>query len=196
MLTIPQHQFIPYLPNNVKYVKGQLEQGSTTGYLHWQVLVQMEKKCTRTYIKNIFGDGINYELTRSVAADEYVWKDDTAIPNTRFELGQKSLKRNSTHDWALVKDLAIKGQFSDIPADILIRNYSSLKKIHVDHVRPVATEKEVYVFWGTTGTGKSKRAWEEATMDAYPKSPTSIWWCGYQGHSNVVIDEFRGRLGV
>lgn len=196
MVTIPHHKFTPYLPSGVKYIKGQLETGNTTGYLHWQVLVQMEKKCTLTYIKSIFGDGINYQLSRSSAADEYVWKDDTSVPNTRFELGQKSLKRNSPKDWALVKDLAIQGNFSDIPADILIRNYSSLKRIHVDHVRPVATEKEVYVFWGNTGTGKSKRAWEEATMDAYPKSPTSIWWCGYQGHANVVIDEFRGKVYV
>jgi len=60
----------------------------------------------------------------------------------------------------------------------------------------VAQEKEVYVFWGRTGTGKSKRAWEEASLSAYPKSPTSIWWCGYQGHENVVIDEFRGQINI
>jgi len=56
----------------------------------------------------------------------------------------------------------------------------------------VAQEKEVYVYWGRTGTGKSRRAWEEATFSAYPKGPTSIWWCGYQGQEHVVIDEFRG----
>jgi hypothetical protein len=60
----------------------------------------------------------------------------------------------------------------------------------------VAQEKEVYVFWGRTGTGKSKRAWEEATLSAYPKGPTSIWWCGYQGQEHVVIDEFRGQIGI
>lgn len=60
----------------------------------------------------------------------------------------------------------------------------------------MAQEKEVYVFWGRTGTGKSQRAWQEASLEAYPKGPTSIWWDGYQGQEHVVIDEFRGQIGI
>lgn len=60
----------------------------------------------------------------------------------------------------------------------------------------MAEEKSTVVFWGPTGTGKSRRAWEEATFDAYPKGPTNIWWCGYRGQENVVIDEFRGQIGI
>lgn len=52
------------------------------------------------------------------------------------------------------------------------------------------------MFWGATGTGKSRRAWDEASFDAYPKGPTSIWWCGYNGQPNVVMDEFRGQIGI
>jgi len=192
MLTIPHADFTPFLPATVEYIRGQLERGNQTDYLHWQIIISMAKKTTFNNIKNLFGSTAHIEMTRSDAADKYCFKDDTRIANTQFELGKKSLKRNSSKDWDLVRDLAIQGKFSEIPSDILIRNYSSLKKIHVDNVIPMAQEKEVYVFWGRTGTGKSKRAWEEATMLAYPKSPTSIWWCGYQGHENVVIDEFRG----
>lgn len=31
--------------------------------------------------------------------------------------------------------------------------------------------REVHCFWGTTGSGKSFRAWAEAGLDAYPKDP-------------------------
>jgi hypothetical protein len=82
----------------------------------------------------------------------------------------------------------MSGNFGDIPADVLIRNYSALKKIHIDNVIPIPVEKEVFVYWGRTGSGKSKRAWEEATFFAYSKSPTLIWWCGYQQHEAVVIE--------
>lgn len=51
-----------------------------------------------------------------------------------------------------------------------------------------------YVYWGPTGTGKSKRAWEESGLGAYGKDPRSKFWCGYQGQENVVIDEFRGGI--
>lgn len=33
-------------------------------------------------------------------------------------------------------------------------------------------------------------------MGAYPKDPSTKWWCGYQQQPNVVIDEFRGRISV
>ena len=59
-----------------------------------------------------------------------------------------------------------------------------------------AGERQVFVFWGPTGTGKSRLAWQEAGIDAYPKAPTSKFWDGYQGHENVVIDEFTGQIDI
>jgi len=51
---------------------------------------------------------------------------------------------------------------------------------------------EVIVLWGPTGTGKSHTA-NELAPDAYWKS-RSNWWDGYEGQSDVVIDEFYGWL--
>lgn len=72
----------------------------------------------------------------------------------------------------------------------------SLKEIAKDHMRPMAMERTVFVFWGRTGTGKSKRAWEEAGMDAYSKDPRTKFWDGYRGERKVVIDEFRGSIDI
>lgn len=57
-------------------------------------------------------------------------------------------------------------------------------------------ERKVTVFWGPTGTGKSRRAWEEAGLDAYPKDPRTKFWDGYDRQEHVVIDEFRGAIDV
>jgi len=75
-------------------------------------------------------------------------------------------------------------------------NFRSLRAIASDHYRPIGIEKTVNVFFGRTGTGKSRRAWEEAGVLAYPKDPRSKWWDGYKGEEAVVIDEFRGTLDV
>ena len=57
-------------------------------------------------------------------------------------------------------------------------------------------ERTCYVFWGPSGLGKSRRAWDEATLEAYSKNPRTKWWDGYRGQPNVVIDEFRGGIDV
>lgn len=156
LLTIPVHGYTPFLPQEVEYTKGQIEKGDATGYLHWQLLVSFKKKIVLSKVRAVYGD-VHAELTRSAAADAYCFKEDTRVEGTQFELGVKVLKRNSPKDWDAIYDNAKSGKFDNIPKDVLIRSYSSLKKIYVDNIVPVAQEKEVYVFWGRTGSGKSRR---------------------------------------
>lgn len=196
ILTIPYYDFTPFLPPNVKYIRGQLEQGSNTEYLHWQLIIHFEKPKTCHYVKLIFGDKCHAEKTRSAAAEEYVWKQDTAIAGTQFELGTPSLKRNCEKDWDKILTSARSGSFNEIPGDVLIRCYGNIKKIRVDSLLPEPIEKQVYVYWGRTGSGKSRRAWEEATFDAFPKDPNTKFWDGYVGQENIVIDEFRGAISI
>ena len=173
-----------------------MECGNETGYLHWQLLLAFKKKITLRGVKELFGNGIHAEPSRSDAALAYVWKEDTAVQGTRFELGRLAIKRNCAKDWDLIWEDAKRGKIESIPGDIRIRSYSALRRIEADFMAPEAFEKSVYVFWGRTGTGKSRRAWTEAGVDAYPKDPRSKFWDGYRGHEHVVIDEFRGGIDI
>lgn len=121
LLTIPHHHFLPYLPPNANYIRGQLESGGTTGYLHWQLVVAFKQHVRLAAVKSTFGNECHAELSRSSAANEYVFKDDTAIPNTRFELGKPPFKRNSKTDWDAIKDLAKRRRLDDVPGDVFIR---------------------------------------------------------------------------
>ena len=56
--------------------------------------------------------------------------------------------------------------------------------------KPRDTPTKVYWYYGRTGTGKSRAACAEAP-DAYWKDPSSSWWCGYEGHDDVIIDDYR-----
>lgn len=194
ILTIRHYEFLPYLPPNAAYIKGQLEL-SADNYLHWQILLAFESKKTLHYVKLLFPTA-HAEPTRSAAANNYVHKDETAVENTRFELGNLPLNRNSPKDWDLIVNHARSGEFSAIPGDVYVRCYTSLKKIRSDHLEPVGCVKKVFVFWGNTGTGKSRRAWDEAGLGAYPKDPNTKFWCGYRGHHHVILDEFRGRIDI
>ena len=47
-------------------------------------------------------------------------------------------------------------------------------------------------YWGGTGVGKSRRCRTECDgMDMYVKNSGNKWWPGYDGHSHVIIDDFR-----
>lgn len=197
LLTIPHHAYLPYPhPQPICYSRGQLERGSATSYLHWQVLVVYTSAVRLSAVKSTFGEECHAEPSRSAAARDYVWKDDTRVEGTQFEFGQYPMRRNSAPDWSGVRTAAISGQFDGVPDDIFVRHYNSLRRIAMDYSTCRGVEKRVYVYWGVSGTGKSHRAWAEAGEDAYPKDPRTKWWDGYRAHRHVVIDEFRGDIGI
>lgn len=195
LLTIPFHEFVPYLPPVCQWITGQLESGGTTGYLHWQVVVAFAQKVSIHGVRSCFGP-VHAELTIGSLANDYVHKDDTAVAGTRFELGIKPLIRNSKTDWERVWTLAQRGLYSEIPAHVRIVNYRSLKQITLDHSTPQPMERFCKVFWGPTATGKSRTAWDQAGLQAYVKNPRTKFWDGYQGEKNVIIDEFRGAIDI
>lgn len=194
MATIPHYGYTPWLPPVVAYTKGQLERGEG-GFLHWQLVVYFKRKQSLRSIRELFGPW-HFELTRSQACEDYVWKEDTRIQGTQFELGVRPMQRNKSADWDQVWLAASEGRIHDVPADIRVRSYFALRAISAAFVVPVGMQRVAYVYWGATGTGKSRRAWAEGGVDAYPKDPRTKFWCGYQGQGNVIIDEFRGDIDI
>lgn len=199
MGTIPysgQYDLHSRFDSNIAYVRGQREIGESTGYEHWQLVVYFCRSQRLSALKKKFGNNTHWEPTRSDAADEYVWKEETAVADSRFEWGRKPIRRSEAKDWDSIKDAAKRGELDVIPSDIFVRNYGALKRIMSDNLKPSAIDRKVYCFWGATGTGKSRRAWEEAGLEAYPKDPRSKFWDGYVGQEHVIIDEFRGGIDV
>jgi len=196
LLTIPFHDFTPFLPVGCQYIVGQLERGEGTGYLHWQVLVAFSRKQSGAGVKSVFGTSCHFELSRSDAASKYVQKEDTRVEGTQFELGAKPFARNSRVEWESVWTAAQSGDLQQIPANVRVVNYRTIRAIGSDYSRCIGMERECFVYWGKTGTGKSRRAWDEAGMEAYCKDPRSKFWDGYQSEENVVIDEFRGGIDI
>lgn len=128
--TIPEPEFSPEsrLPNWCGYAKGQLEEAPTTGYKHWQCVFWCKLPQRLGRFKREWPTAF-FEPTRSKSAIDYVWKEDTRVPDTQFELGTFPLKRNSKHDWKEIKSAAQAGRLDAIPEDIYVRHYSTLKRI-------------------------------------------------------------------
>jgi hypothetical protein len=83
-------------------------------------------------------------------------------------------------------------EIADNEFDLWVRYYRAFEKYLCMKTPPRNHSVDVHVLQGPTGTGKSKWA-----MDTYPGAywkQRSNWWCGYQGHETVVLDEFYGWL--
>lgn len=158
------------LSGGIVYIKGQQEVGANTGYHHWQLYVIFEKPIRKpTNYPTGFPPSTHWEATSTKSYEHYVWKNESAVPDTQFELGQKPFQRSSKTDWELVKSAARAGNLDSIPADIYVRYYGTLKQISKDHMVCPDMERTCSVFWGVTGSGKSHRARSEAGEDYYVK---------------------------
>ncbi len=195
LLTIPSHSFTPYPVPSCSWIRGQLETGETTGYVHWQIICAFKVKKSLSQVKLSFGE-CHAELSRSSAASEYVWKDSTAVSGTRFEFGGKPFDRSSRECWESVWESAKCGNFDAIEASVRVSHYRTLRAIAADFAEPVGVVRSVFVFWGPSGTGKSRKAWDDAGPGSYSKDPKSKFWCGYNGQASVIIDEFRGGIDI
>lgn len=192
----PEYDLFGRFNGFVAYAIGQRELGANTNYEHWQIVIHCLKPNRLTALKKHFGDQCHWEPTLSAAAESYVHKDDTAIADTRFTWGKKPINRASAKDWDLIRADCVAGRLDAVPSDIFVRCYSNIRRIAADFAKPIAMERQCRVYWGTTGVGKSRRAWDEASMEAYPKDPRTKFWDGYDGQTNVVIDEFRGGIDI
>jgi len=181
------------LPAGLNWIRGQRELGER-GFEHYQLVFSVPSKLSQRAAQSLL-PGANINPSKSKAADEYVWKEDTRI-GERFEFGIKPMLVSSKEDWERIWDLATKGDLLAIPPRVRVVSYRTLRAIASDHSAPVAMLRTTKVFWGSTGTGKSRTAWEQAGMEAYCKDPRSKFWCGYKGQSNVIIDEFRGGIDI
>lgn len=108
------------LPVGCIWIRGQQETCPTTGRLHHQLIAGFSKPQRLAGVKRLIAPG-HWEPSRSDAADSYVWKEDTRVAGTQFELGRKALRRNNERDWDKIKEDASRGALDEIPADIYVR---------------------------------------------------------------------------
>jgi len=178
---------------NASYVCYSHEEAPTTGTLHLQGYICFPNARYLSAVKKLVKPNWWIDVSKGDLNQnqDYVSKVAEMIvigkpPKSKAQVGADEAKR-----WKLVKEAAVAGRLDDIPEDIYVRYYSTLKKIAADHTPPPATldTLENKWLWGPSGCGKSKLA-REMYPDAYIKDPKEKWWDGYVDQEAVIIDDF------
>lgn len=181
---------------SVRYVIAGFETCPTTGALHFQGHLTTASPISVSAIKCRLSahyhrfDRIHIEPARNPGASiayckkEGDWKEAGEAPvgqGTRTDLQAVT---DAVADGQGLKEIARKHPQEFIKYSRGIQALIALQS--TGRTEPTAG----IWFWGPTGTGKSRTAWE-LHPDAYSKDPASKWWDGYDGQDVVIIDDFR-----
>lgn len=181
----------------VNYAIYQRERGSN-GTEHLQGYICLGKPTTFTKWKTICGRRAHIEAARGTAEENkaYCSKEDTRIaPPVEFGVLPSPGRRSDLAGIiAAARDVTIK------MADVLETDAESYLRYHrgIHAIRSLSFGRrdwktEIFWFWGPTGTGKSREAYARAP-NAYWKAGGTKWWDGYDGHEDVIIDDYRKDL--
>ena len=60
-------------------------------------------------------------------------------------------------------------------------------------------QRDCYIYFGPTGCGKTTLVKENTLGEGkslYTKSGENKWWCGYDDHETILMDEFKGNISL
>lgn len=164
-----------------------------TGTPHIQGHAYFRTKISAQRAKAILGSRVHLEVARDPCRSiEYCKKDGDYV-----EMGSAPIKRGKRSDLEQVKQLLDGGASIGSVAQThfgLWCRYSSMFERYANGIsRSREHPPTVIIYWGPTGTGKTRRVYEEAPqLWRYPGSSGAIWFDGYVNQEDVLFDEFDG----
>lgn len=191
----------------------------TTGRLHHQGYMESQHKVLSVAkVKTLLNDNTahvekalgnceaNQNYVRKGAGYTGIWKEHKLNHPTyghdlrllhEWGTAKQQGKRNdleaiaqSIHEGKRLRDIAEENPAEFIKFHKGIQAYKSA----ITKPRSADTPKEVFVYFGPTGTNKTRTA-HEAYPDAHIQgNELGKWFDGYDGHSEVILDEYRGQL--
>jgi len=195
--------FLRSMSEKCRFIIAGREVAPSTGQKHWQGYCQMLKRCRLSSLKKVRNGGtVHFEPARGSVDQniEYCTKTENC---EIFRHGEPQCDDPGDRErarWKKARDAAVKGDFDNVPDQIYVSHYSSIRSIARDHAEPLKNEDGTTGLWyyGLTGTGKSRTArskYGEKADELYLK-PVNKWWDGYRGQPYVLLEDFGKEHAV
>lgn len=193
------------VPSKFKYVKFQYEKGEE-GTLHYQGFLWSQESCTASSIHKLFR-GISLQKAESIKGSiNYCGKNDTRVEGP-WEKGTKPAQGRRTDILAAKASIDAGKSISelfDMHPEVCIKYTHGIKTAAALHSfkRERDWLTKCFIYYGPPGTGKSQAADIEAKaygggtyyLNIEGGTGGKVWWDGYNGEENVIIDEFQGNM--
>jgi len=189
---------------DIKFIIWQLEAAKSTGRKHIQGYVEFGKPMRWKAAKEIFKDElVHLECRRGTreSAISYCEKAETKIKGP-FEYGNRGITQGHRSDFDEIRDklkcgLELKDIAEKHPGDYLRyhRGIEKMKSLLDENLN--WRKVETFIYWGETGTGKTRKAVEDNVSSYYILDLIEnggTWFDNYCGESCLIIDDFYGQL--
>jgi len=174
----------------VRYLVYGKEVGSETGTPHLQGYIVFQSGRTLSAVRRSL-PGCHLSVARGTPSQNYDYctKDGDFTEFGSRPLDPRERGQLERDRYAKAWTSATEGRLLEIPEDIRIRHYGTLKRIARDYQAPVAQLQSTCGVWiyGESGAGKTRAVYDKYPT-AYPK-PMSKWWDGYQFEPVVLLDD-------
>lgn len=186
----------------MRYLVFQIERGDQ-GTEHIQGYVEFSRKCRLRFAKQHIHNNAHLERRRGTReqARDYCKKEETRLRGP-FEYGEWILDGQRT-DLSQLLDGVREGKtdlalFEDQPEGFA-RHYRAIRNVRsllLSQQAKMWRTVTVTIFYGHTGTGKTRSVFDEHGYDNVFVKDQSMgdWWDGYHGQDILLIDDFYGWI--
>jgi len=179
-----------------RYVVYQEEICPDTKRLHHQGYVELVSPQRLSALNKVCP--AHWERRRGTAAEarDYCMKEESRAPDTQpVESGEFGGSQGRRKDLRHIKDILDDGgsllECYDADFATTCRYERSFMKYRMLITPPRTWKPVVELYWGKTGTGKSRKAFGD-NPGAYV-SPKTKWWDGYDGQECIIVDDYVGQ---
>ncbi len=186
--------------SSMRYLVYQMEKGDS-GTVHYQGFVQFKSTRTMSAVKKILGQEAHLEprMGTPLEASLYCKKSEGRLQGP-FEYGEISLGRGTRTDIIAFRDAVVAGKrkrqlVADMPS--AMQRFEKFYRLVDGLQRPMSGRREVILFYGSTGTGKTltvHNGWKDQDYWTLPLSNGTMWFDDYDGQERVLIDDFAGKF--
>jgi hypothetical protein len=173
------------------------------GNHHLQGCLQTKRPARLSAVKSWLPGQAHLQVRRGTwaQAKRYCTKVDTRKPGALPMVCGDEPRQGARNDLVSIKERIDSGaKEAEIAEEFFgqwVRYYKAFNRYRGIKLPNRNFPTFTQVYWGPPGTGKTRRAFDEAGPDAYwlPKPNGSrVFWDGYEGQEHVVIDEFFGWM--
>lgn len=195
---VPIQEWFEDLPEEfrkrLKYAVMQYERCPSTGRLHVQGALSFKEPTRMANIKKTLSTAhLAVMAATGTEGFDYCQKEESRVPGTEpmiFGSPGAQEERSDLHTAAsIIKDGGTLRDVALLDPVVFVRAHKELAALRAVLHPPLAMDRKVGLFWGTTATGKT-RAVHDNLSNVYTvfdvKNP---WFDGYDGEENVLFDE-------
>lgn len=181
--------------DGITYIVFQRERGAN-GTPHVQGYINSANSRSLASWRTLISGRAHIERARGTAQENqaYCSKDEGREPGTTVHTWGRIPEQGKRNDLdavgALIKGGATEREVFESDPSSYIKFSAGIKRALGLIQGKRSWKTRVFWFYGPTGTGKSREAYDRFP-EAYTKPGATKWWDGYDGQSDVIVDDYR-----